>query len=175
MRHIDIGSRIDGFIAHVASYREIEVVDIRELDSTEHENIKFTHANFMNADSIQNSIADSVSCLHAIEHFGLGRYGDPLDPHAHIEGFNQLLRILKTDGYLYISFPIGVKNEVHFNAHRVFHPKDIFLWPYENNKIELLCFDYVDDSGKLNKNHPLNDGIPIVDYGCGIYTFKKIK
>ena len=27
-RHIDIGSRLDGFVAHVASFREIEVFDI---------------------------------------------------------------------------------------------------------------------------------------------------
>ncbi|MDB2508427.1 hypothetical protein N9X37_06760 [Planktomarina temperata] len=40
-RHIDIASRIDGFVAHVASFREIEVVDVRPLPKSEHENIKF--------------------------------------------------------------------------------------------------------------------------------------
>ena len=44
--HIDIGSRIDGFIAHVASYREIEVADIRKLDSNI-KNVKFSHYDFM--------------------------------------------------------------------------------------------------------------------------------
>src|SRR6056297_3726527 len=28
-RHIDIGSRTDGFVAHVAVFREIEIIDIR--------------------------------------------------------------------------------------------------------------------------------------------------
>ena len=39
-RHIDVGSRIDGFVAHVASFREIEIVDIRPLD-TPIPNVKF--------------------------------------------------------------------------------------------------------------------------------------
>ena len=78
LRHIDIGSRIDGFIAHVASFRSIEVMDVRDLKGTGHENISFIKADLMNKDSAQNNITDSISCLHAIEHFGLGRYGDPV-------------------------------------------------------------------------------------------------
>src|ERR1700712_792104 len=31
-RHVDVGSRIDGFVAHVASFRSIEVFDIRPLN-----------------------------------------------------------------------------------------------------------------------------------------------
>ena len=31
--HVDVGSRIDGFVAHVASFRDIEVFDIRSLAS----------------------------------------------------------------------------------------------------------------------------------------------
>lgn len=31
-RNVDIGSRIDGFVAHVTSFRNIEVFDIRELN-----------------------------------------------------------------------------------------------------------------------------------------------
>jgi hypothetical protein len=32
-KHLDIGSRTDGFIAHVASYREIELIDFRDIES----------------------------------------------------------------------------------------------------------------------------------------------
>ena len=38
-RHVDIGSRLDGFVAHVASFREIEVLDIRPLKVNKHKNI----------------------------------------------------------------------------------------------------------------------------------------
>ena len=32
-KHVDVGSRIDGFVAHVAVFRPIEVLDIREQPS----------------------------------------------------------------------------------------------------------------------------------------------
>ena len=97
VRHIDIGSRVDGFVAHVASYRPIEVFDVRELAIACHENIKFTRADLMIDDVSRWAITDSLSCLHALEHFGLGRYGDPIDPKGHIKGFNNLLKILKIE------------------------------------------------------------------------------
>lgn len=172
-RHIDIGSRIDGFVAHVASFRKIEVLDIRPLESTGHDNISFLQMNLMDAGNVKEQIADSISCLHAIEHFGLGRYGDPIDPSGHINGFNNLLRMLKPNGVLYISFPIGLRNEVHFNAHRVFHPQDIFTWAHNENKIELVRFDYVDDAGDLHKNLDIHSINPNLTLGCGIYTFIK--
>ncbi len=173
-RHIDIGSRIDGFIAHVASFRPIEVMDVRTLNGTGHKNISFIKADLMKRDSAQNNITDSISCLHAIEHFGLGRYGDPVDPRGHIKGFNNILRMLKPDGTLFISFPIGKKNEVHFNAHRVFHPKDIFTWAEDKDSLKLERFDYVDDAGELHQDVNIETTELDVAAGCGIYTFKKI-
>lgn len=174
VRHIDIGSRIDGFVSHVASFRKIDVMDIRKLENTGHENISFLQANLMQPLAENENIADSISCLHAIEHFGLGRYGDPLDPFGHIKGFNNILKILKTGGILYISFPIGRKNELHFNAHRVFHPRDIFNWAAPEFKLELLRFDYVDDEGKLHKDIDCINTDLDLSFGCGIYSFRKI-
>ncbi|MDR2286697.1 MAG: hypothetical protein LBE04_04375 [Prevotellaceae bacterium] len=74
-KHIDIGSSISGFAAHVASYREIEVHDIRPLEKNIH-NIKFKQCDLMKLNSDNIEYTDSISCLHALEHFGLGRYGD---------------------------------------------------------------------------------------------------
>lgn len=172
-RHIDIGSRIDGFVAHLASFRNVEVMDVRDLKDTGHRNIVFIRADLMSASSIQENITDSLSCLHAIEHFGLGRYGDPLDPDGHIKGFRNMVRMLKPGGTLYVSFPIGRENEVHFNAHRVFHPRAIFAWAEDDRSLRFARFDYVDDDGNLHRDaDPIHDGIDVV-YGCGIYTFEK--
>jgi len=174
-RHIDIGSRIDGFIAHVASYRQIDVMDVRDLKNTGHRNISFLKTDLMNKDNIQNNITDSISCLHAIEHFGLGRYGDPIDPKGYIKGFNNIIRMLKPNGNLYISFPIGKENQVYFNAHRIFHPKDIFSWSEDKESLKLERFDYVDDDGLLHQNINIENTIINIENGCGIYSFKKIK
>ena len=173
-RHIDIGSRVDGFVAHVAAYRQIEVIDVRDLHDAGHKNIIFQKADLMDEKNSPTEITDSISCLHAIEHFGLGRYGDPLDPNGHIKGFNNILKMIEPKGYLYISFPIGRQNEVHFNAHRVFHPADILNWPNDNDSIILKRFDYVDDEGDLHQNVDIRKDTIEVAYGCGIYTFIKL-
>jgi len=173
-RHVDISSRIDGFVAHVAAFRKIEVMDVRDLDDTGHKNISFIKADLMNTNPAHFCLSDSISCLHAIEHFGLGRYGDPLNPVGHKQGFNNIVAMLKPGGFLYISFPIGKSNETHFNAHRVFHPKDIFSWETGPKQLVLQRFDYVDDSGNLHQQVDLETTPLHVKYGCGIYTFKKM-
>jgi len=170
-RHVDIGSRIDGFVAHVASYRRIEVIDIRPLESTNHANLIFIQKDLMSDETLLKS--DSVSCLHAIEHFGLGRYGDELSPDGHQRGLINILRMLEPQGTLYISFPIGRMNTTVFNAHRIFHPTDILNWPGVKENLQLISFDYVDDLGNLNRNHNLVDSVPELKYGCGIYRFIK--
>lgn len=172
-RHIDVGSRIDGFVAHVATFRSIEVIDVRALDDCGHENIRFIQADLMDETAKRVGTADSVSCLHALEHFGLGRYGDPIDPDGHIKGFNNILDLLNKGGRLYVSFPIGRSNEVHFNAHRVFHPKDIFNWIKDGVTLTLERFDYVDDAGRLHGDVDLGQGELDVTFGCGIYSFVK--
>lgn len=173
-RHIDIGSRVDGFVAHVATFRSIDVMDVRALENTGHPNITFLKADLMDGNNAITNSTDSLSCLHAIEHFGLGRYGDPIDPIGHIKGFNNMLRMVQPGGHFYISFPIGRQNEVHFNAHRVFHPLDIFTWAQDPKTIELKRFDYVGDDGKLYQNVDIHHETPKVDFGCGIYSFVKL-
>ena len=149
-------------------------MDVRELNTTIHKNIIFVKADLMNENNAQLDIADSISCLHAIEHFGLGRYGDSIDPTGHIKGYKNIVRMLKPNGTLFISFPIGKDNQVHFNAHRVFHPKDIFNW-IEDESLKLERFDYVDDDGDLHLDIDIEAENINVFYGCGIYTFKKLQ
>jgi hypothetical protein len=171
-RHIDIGSSIEGFVSHVASFRDIEVFDIRPLQIQGHPQIRFVQGNLMELDTSLIDCCDSLSCLHALEHFGLGRYGDPIDPMGHIKGIKNMTKMLKNGGLLYLSFPIGHDAGVHFNAHRVFDPVEPMRW--NAGQFDLMRFDYVDDSGDL---HLLGDpeSINSLNYGCGIYTFQKHK
>lgn len=173
--HLDIGSRIDGFVSAVSIFREINVMDIRDLSAINIRNIKFIKNDLMSDNSESNIKYDSISCLHAIEHFGLGRYGDNVDPLGHIKGIKNIMKLLEDHGSLYISFPIThEKNQVYFNAHRVFNFKDIFTW-LESVNIKLIQFDFVDDNGDLHTNIEINKFPLKCKYGLGIYTFKKIK
>lgn len=125
-RHVDVGSRIDGFVAHVASFRDVEVFDVRPI-SSRIPGVVFKQADLMRSDSLPDfaeGYCDSLSCLHAIEHFGLGRYGDPVDPSGHERGIANMVRLLKAGGTFYLATPIG-RERVEFNANRVFDPRSI--------------------------------------------------
>lgn len=171
-RHVDVGSRIDGFVAHVASFRQIEFIDIRPSPKSQHENIIYRQADLMNPQDI--GMTESLSCLHAIEHFGLGRYRDPIDVNGHQKGIDNLVNLVKRGGRFYISFPIGQNDEVHFNAHRVFHPKSILSISSISENMKLIRFDFVDDDGDLHLDASIDDAVGKTKFGCGIYTFEKI-
>ena len=129
LKHVDVGSRIDGFVAHVASFRPLEVFDIRPLNSNI-PGVMFKQADLMSIESVNalcadtDGYCDSLSCLHAIEHFGLGRYGDQLDPIGYKKGIENLSKLLQLGGRLYLSTPIGIER-VEFNANWVFNPNTI--------------------------------------------------
>jgi hypothetical protein len=126
-KHVDIGSRVDGFVAHVASFREIEVFDVRSI-STMVPGVVFRQADLMKPASLPISsvggYCDSLSCLHAIEHFGLGRYGDPVNPQGYRQGIANMAQLLQLGGTFYLSTPIG-QERVEFNANWVFDPRSI--------------------------------------------------
>lgn len=119
-RHVDIGSRIDGFVAHVAVFREIEVFDIRPITPSV-PGVIFSQADLMNPVDLKTAYCDSLSCLHALEHFGLGRYGDPLDAQGYVAGLRNMANVVVSGGVVYLSVPVG-QERVEFNALRVFDP-----------------------------------------------------
>jgi len=123
--HFDVGSRIDGFIAHLLTFMEVTILDVRRLNSA----IPGLTVLIGNAQENLSSIVgtfESVSSLHSIEHFGLGRYGDELDHLGHEKGLLNIAECVKPEGLLYLSFPIGVE-VVEFNSQRVIHP----MWAVE--------------------------------------------
>lgn len=173
-KHIDIGSRTDGFVAHLAVFREVEVFDVRPLDN-KIKNIIFTQADLMDLDPSMIDYCDSISSLHAIEHFGLGRYGDPIDYDGHIRALDNIYKILKKGGKFYFSTPIG-KQRIEFNAHRVFDVA--YLAELFSGKYKLEAFSYVDDAGNLFEDAELSKEA-IEDnfgcyFGCGIFEMKKL-
>lgn len=126
VKHVDIGSRVDGFVAHVASFREIEVLDVRPITTTV-PGVVFSKADLMNPSTLPiaaGGYCDSLSCLHALEHFGLGRYGDPINPQGYQQGIANMAKLLRPSGTFYLSTPIG-QQRVEFNANWVFDPRTI--------------------------------------------------
>lgn len=68
---------------------------------------------------------DNSASYSFIEHLGLGRYGDPLDPNGDIKAVNLIHCLLKENGFLFLGLPSSVDNSsyVYFNAYRVYGNK----------------------------------------------------
>jgi hypothetical protein len=111
---------------------------------------------------------DSLSCLHVIEHIGLGRYGDGVEPDGWISGLNKLQRVLAPGGQLLLLTPCG-RRGVEFNAHRVFHPSRIVE---KQDKLDLIEFSFIPDNRATARidNHSL-DIEESVEYGCRLSRF----
>ena len=165
--HVDIGSRIDGFVAHLLPFCRVEYVDIRPIQSPFPELI-FKQGSILSLPYEDNSI-DSLSCLHVIEHIGLGRYGDPVDPEGHIKAAKELCRVLKQGGRLYLGTPIG-KETVYFDAHRVFFVETILEM---FNPLKLLEFDFISDDHSNIIQNPSFQFSNSNKYGCGLFLFEK--
>ncbi len=172
-RHVDIGSRIDGFVAHVASFREIEVFDIRPVTSLI-PGVIFRQEDLMNPNISLAGHCDSLSCLHALEHFGLGRYGDPIDPNGYVTGFGNMAGLLKARGIFYLSVPIG-RERVEFNAHRIFNPLSLVRLAALKG-LMLQDFAWVEPGRTLMDSiSPEKDMLTLskLRYALGIFTFVK--
>jgi hypothetical protein len=175
-RHIDIGSRIDGFVAHVASFRKIEVFDVRPI-YTIIPNVDFRQSDFMDPNFSNNNFGkcDSLSCLHTIEHFGLGRYGDPIKKDGYLIGLKNMTTLINKGGYFYFSTPIG-KERVEFNANRVFNPKKI------SNIINNLGFEIsklliIKNGNIIEEVKVFDDEIDLLsneEYNLGVFIFVKL-
>ena len=165
--HIDIGSRVDGFVAHLLTFMPVKVIDVRPLISTV-DGLTFMQGDATCLSDIPDNSVESLSSLHAIEHFGLGRYGDPIDPAACFKAMRELARVLKVGGHLYFSVPIGVER-VQFNAHRVFAASTI-LRTFKS--LELISFSAVGDQGEFHDNaNP--DEFAGARLACGLFEFGK--
>lgn len=136
--HYDIGSRIDGFVAHLLTFRDnVNLIDIRPLDR-EVDGLKFTCADATNLNSFEDGSIESLSALCSLEHFGLGRYGDKIDPEACYKCFEAIGRKVKEGGNIYLSVPVG-KEHLEFNAHRVFYASTIIEAFPEYELVEYSC------------------------------------
>jgi SAM-dependent methyltransferase len=172
-KHVDVGSRVDGFVAHVASFREIEVFDVRNTTATI-PGIVFRQADMMSPVQDMSEYCDSLSCLHALEHFGLGRYGDPIDPEGYQRGFANMVRLLKPAGKFYLSVPIGLER-VEFNANRVFDPRTV-VHMGRSSRLVLEKMFVINPDGLVIHVDKAPQALSLLadyNYRLGIFIFRK--
>jgi SAM-dependent methyltransferase len=158
--HIDIGSH-HKFVAHLSKIVNLTMVDIRPL-ALPMDSIKFVQGSILELPFTDNSVA-SLSSICVIEHIGLGRYGDPIDPVGSKKAFIEINRVLKPGANFYISVPIEKSNKVYFNAHRAFEEK--YLLDDLLSNYEVVDRKYI--YGNKYTNEKENG------FGIGLYHLKK--
>lgn len=163
--HVDVGSSVVA-TGVLSAFVPLMFVDFRPLQA------RLPNLDSIAADITRLPFADasvqSLSSLHVIEHIGLGRYGDRLDPDGWRTALGELARVLAPGGRLYLSTPVG-RARVCFNAHRVFSPVAI-AGALPGLKVDR--FAMVDDDGSYIDNAELGDA-GNMNYGCGMFCFSK--
>ena len=88
-----------------------------------------------------------------------------IDPEGYIKGLRSLTKLLKPNGTLLLSVPIGIER-VEFNAHRIFSVETILS--LTESDYELISFAYIDDNDDFRNNTKTVE-VPDMTYGCGLF------
>jgi hypothetical protein len=163
--HTDISSSLY-FSGIVSAFIPVDFYDYRPAD-LKLSNLKSGHADLTKLHFKDNSIK-SLSCMHTVEHIGLGRYGDPFDPNADLQAINELERVLAKDGSLLFVVPVG-QPKIEFNAHRIYSYEQITGYFKD---LTLKEFSLITDSGDFIENAKM-DLVKEQKYGCGCFWFIK--
>lgn len=118
----------------------------------------------------QDASIDSLSCMHVVEHIGLGRYGDILDPVGDLKAISELKRVVASGGSLLFVVPIGGEPKICFNAHRIYTYEQIsgYFSGFELKEFSLVPDDATGCGIVINATKDLADA---QNYGCGCFWF----
>jgi|GEM_PF-6075892 len=118
-RGADVGCATGCFPAMqlASGVEECTVFEVRPIN-TNSKRIKIRIQDLTYAREIEPEF-DLITCLSTIEHIGLGRYGDRLDPRGDIKMAANLGRLLRPGGIMLMSFPVG-RGCVVYNKHRIY-------------------------------------------------------
>ncbi len=166
--HIDISSTL-GFCSMLSAFIPVKYYDYRPAD------LHLTNLTSETADLLRlpfdNASVKSLSCMHVVEHVGLGRYGDPLDPDGDIKAIIELKRVMETGGHLLFVVPVG-RPKIMFNAHRIYSYDQIISYfdGYMLRQFALIPDNPVDGGIIVDAPKELADS---QSYGCGCFWFTR--
>lgn len=166
--HIDIASSLT-FSTMVSAFVPVEFYDYRPA-KLNLDNLESKHGDLLSLPFKDKSVA-SLSCMHTIEHVGLGRYGDPIDPDGDLKAIAELKRVLKEGGNLLFVVPVG-KPRIEYNAHRIYGYEQIMEY-FEG--LTLKEFALIPDD--FRKHGLIRNADPKMvseqSYACGCFWFTK--
>ena len=167
-KHIDIAS-ILSFPTIVSAFIEVDYYDYRPAN-LHLRNLNSKEGNLHNL-PFSDSTVESLSCMHTIEHIGLGRYGEPIDYDGDLKATAELARVLSHGGTLIFVTPVG-RSRIEYNAHRIYSYQQVLdLFP----ELKLVEFSLIPDDysavGIIENADPAL--VTKQDYACGCFVFTK--
>lgn len=166
--HVDISSMLY-FNAILSAFIPVRFYDYRPPDLTLSE-LAVSRADVTSLPFADRSVK-SLSCMHVVEHIGLGRYGDPLDPDGDLTAMNELKRVLAPGGSLLFVVPVGTPKIV-FNAHRIYAYRQVVqaFRGLTLRQFALIAAKAKDGGLILDADEAAADR---ESYGCGCFWFTR--
>lgn len=165
--HVDVSSSLY-FSGIVSAFLPVKFYDYRPAD-IQLDNLESLSADLLKLKFEDNSIK-SLSCMHVVEHIGLGRYGDKIDKNADLKAISELKRVLARNGSLLFVVPMGKISKIEFNAHRIYTLKQIKEY---FSDLELKEFTLIPEkSGDVICN-ATETNLENENYACGCFCFIK--
>lgn len=170
-RHLDISSSLY-FCTLMSAFIPVEFFDYRRVD-LELDGLQCDAADLCSLPFADSSVA-SLSCMHVVEHVGLGRYGDRLDPDGDLKAIAEMTRVVAKGGNLLFVVPVGGAPVILFNAHRIYTYDQIIGY---FDSLQLVEFTLIPDDAKdggliRNATKKQSDA---QRYGCGCFWFRKVQ
>lgn len=165
--HIDLSSSLY-FSAIVSAFVPIQFYDYR-LAPIELSGLSSNRADLLNL-PFENDSIPSLSCMHVVEHIGLGRYGDPLNYNGDLLACAELSRVVLKGGSLLFVVPIGFPR-ICYNAHRIYslsQIKEMFA-AFSIKEFALIPDNFL--QGIIA--NPPEDFVNRQKYGCGCFWLEK--
>lgn len=165
--HIDISSSLF-FVALTSAMVPIHFYDYRPAAITL-SGLTCGHVDICSLPFDDQSV-ESISSMHVVEHIGLGRYGDPMDPQGNLKAARELTRVLAPGGRLLFVVPTGDRARLCFNAHRIYTYEQVIEM---FSSLKLLEFSFISDADRFIP-HADPDDVIGSKYGCGCYLFRRV-
>ena len=163
--HVDISSKLS-FSTIVSAFVPVRFYDYRPADM-KLSGLESAFAD-LNGLPFEDDSQPSISCMHTIEHIGLGRYGDVIDTKGDLKAIDELKRVVKPGGDVLFVTPVGTPR-IEYNAHRVYSYEQIISY---FAPLQLVEFALVPDEGGFIDNADVSLAEK-QHYGCGCFWFKK--
>lgn len=168
-KHVDISSTLY-FSSILSAFVPVDFYDYRPANLSL-PNLRSLSADLM-ALPFEDGSLDSLSCMHTVEHIGLGRYGDALDYNGDLKAIAELKRVLAKGGHFFFVVPVGKENRLFFNAHRVYTKSQVLDLFSDLVLVDFSLIPEDENDGGLVSD-PNEQLLQKQNYGCGCFYFVK--